>query len=296
MKEEQIMEKIRRIYRLTAVVALLLLAVSCSDNNETPPPEKAFVPGEIVTVQQVRALYADQLAISDYTQRHPVEIVNDWALRGIITATDKEDGNFYKEAYIEDATGGLRLVFEATSGLYIGDSVIVNVKGLWLGDWISNPDITITQDNNSQVLSKEEVWIQYFRQSGTPQTALALGIEYNSSRFWWAGITGSYYDNIYLDFNPVTRTKDDTGYYPYWDYQQKADPGFLVDIFVGKSWRIDDVYVTLSANLSNVLDNRTVITGGYEQYRYDPERPDLFQPRVYYANGFNYFINLSIRY
>jgi hypothetical protein len=135
MKEEQIMEKIRRIYRLTAVVTLLLLAVSCSDNNETPPPEKAFVPGEIVSVQQVRALYADQLAISDYTQRHPVEIVNDWALRGIITASDKEDGNFYKEAYIEDATGGLRLVFEATSGLYIGDSVIVNVKGLWLGDY-----------------------------------------------------------------------------------------------------------------------------------------------------------------
>ena len=56
------------------------------------------------------------------------------------------------------------------------------------------------------------------------------------------------------------------------------------------------IYITLSANLSNVLDNRNVITGGYEQYRYDPERPDLFQPRVYYANGFNYFINLSIRY
>lgn len=162
--------------------------------------------------------------------------------------------------------------------------------------WITNPRITITQDNNSQVLSNEEVWIQYFRQSGTPQTALALGAEYNSSRFWWAGITGSWYDNIYLDFNPVTRTRDDSGYYPYWDYQQKAAPGFLIDIFAGKSWRIDDVYINLSANLSNILNNRSMITGGYEQYRYDPERPELFQPRVYYANGFNYFINLSIRY
>jgi hypothetical protein len=186
---------------------------------------------------------------------------------------------------------------EAGAEIGITSELTVNaVASLGQYLWISNPDITITQDNNSQVLSNEEVWIQYFRQSGTPQTALALGIEYNSSRYWWAGITGSYYDNIYLDFNPVTRTKDDTGYYPYWDYQQKADPGFLVDIFVGKSWRIDDLYLTLSANLSNVLDNRTVITGGYEQYRYDPERPDLFQPRIYYANGFNYFINLSIRY
>jgi hypothetical protein len=186
---------------------------------------------------------------------------------------------------------------EAGTEVNITSELVVNaVASLGQYLWISNPDITITQDNNSQVLSDEEVWIQYFRQSGTPQTAIALGVEYNSSRYWWAGITGSYYDEIYLDFNPVTRTKDESGYYPYWEYQKKADPGFLLDIFIGKSWRIDDIYINVSANLSNILNNRTFVTGGYEQYRYDPERPDLFQPRVYYYNGFNYFINLSIRY
>lgn len=135
MKEEQIMKKIRDIFRLAAASTALLFAISCTDNNEAPPPVEEFIPGETVTVQQVKALYADQLAISDYTKRHPVEIENDWALRGIITASDKEDGNFYKEAFIEDATGGLRLLFEANSGLYIGDSVVVNLKGLWLGDY-----------------------------------------------------------------------------------------------------------------------------------------------------------------
>jgi len=186
---------------------------------------------------------------------------------------------------------------EAGAEVNITSELVVNaVASLGQYLWISNPDITITQDNNSQVLSEEEVWIQYFRQSGTPQTALALGVEYNSSKYWWAGITGSYYDNIYLDFNPVTRTKDESGYYPYWEYQKKADPGFLLDIFIGKSWLINDIYINVSANLSNILNNRTFVTGGYEQYRFDPERPDLFQPRVYYYNGFNYFINLSIRY
>jgi len=135
MREKQIMKNMKHIYRLIAIGAILILGVSCSDNNENPPPVEEFIPGNIVTVQQVRALYADQLAISDYTKRHPVEIVEDWALRGVITASDKEDGNFYKEAYIEDATGGLRLLFESTSGLYAGDSVIVNLKGLWLGDY-----------------------------------------------------------------------------------------------------------------------------------------------------------------
>ena len=88
MKEEQIMNKIYRIFSFTAIMTGLLLAVSCTDNNETPPPAEQFIPGETETVQQVRALYADQLAITDYTKRHPVEIVNDWALRGIITASD----------------------------------------------------------------------------------------------------------------------------------------------------------------------------------------------------------------
>jgi len=130
------MKKMKKIIYIFSLTTLLLAFLpSCSDNNETPPPEKEFTYGEIVTVQQVKALYDEQLAISDYTLRTPVEITNDWALRGIITASDKNDGNLYKEAYIEDATGGLRLVFNSTSGLYIGDSVIVNIKGLFMGDY-----------------------------------------------------------------------------------------------------------------------------------------------------------------
>ena len=59
---------------------------------------------------------------------------------------------------------------------------------------------------------------------------------------------------------------------------------------------INDMYIGLSANLSNLLNSKNFMTGGFEQYRYDPDRPELFQPKVYYYNGFNYFINLSVRY
>jgi hypothetical protein len=161
--------------------------------------------------------------------------------------------------------------------------------------YVKNPSITITKDNNSAVLSNEEVWIKYFRVSGTPQTALALSIEYRAPKFWWAGITGSWYDNIYLDFNPVTRTKDDFGYYPYWEPPKKMPTDYLIDVFVGKSWKINNVYLVASANMSNVINNKDFITGGYEQYRFDPAYPQRFQPKVYFYNGFNYFINLSIR-
>jgi hypothetical protein len=117
------------------ILILFTVALSCTDNNETPPPVRAFLSGQIVTVQQIKALYNDQMAITDYTKRMPVEIINNWSVHGIITASDKIDGNLYKEAYIQDATGGLRLVFESTSGLFIGDSVTVNLKGMYVGDY-----------------------------------------------------------------------------------------------------------------------------------------------------------------
>jgi hypothetical protein len=198
----------------------------------------------------------------------------------------------YAMANIDKDNYGLEFGTEITIATGLKINAAANI-GQYL--WVNNPNITITEDDNNKILSYKDIWVKYFRQSGTPQTALSLGLEYNSPKFWWAGLTGSYYDNIYLDFNPVTRTKDETGYYPYWSLQIKEPAGYLLDLFLGKSWKINNIYINVSANLSNVLNNRSLSTGGFEQYRYDPERPDLFDPKLYYYNGFNYFINFSIR-
>jgi hypothetical protein len=178
----------------------------------------------------------------------------------------------------------------------LGPAISLNtVAALGQYLWVNNPNIIITRDNNSEILRSDEVWVKYFRLNGTPQTALAAGLEYNSSRYWWAGITGSYYDHIYIDFNPVSRTQDENGYYPYWKVMERQPAGFLLDAFIGKSWLVNNVYVNLSFNLSNLTNNTRFITGGFEQYRFNPSNPDQFPPKYYYYYGFNYFINLSVR-
>lgn len=187
---------------------------------------------------------------------------------------------------------GLELGAEVTVATGLTVNAVASLGQFLL---VSNPDVTITEDNSAMVLSSEEVWVKYFRQSGIPQTALSLGLEYNSSKFWWASITGSYFDEIYIDYNPVTRMKNELGYYPNWEKQIKEDPEFLIDIFVGKTWKIDKIFLNLSANLSNVLNNKNMVTGGFEQYRFDSEGANNFDPKIYYYNGFNYFINFSIR-
>ncbi|MFO7575336.1 MAG: TonB-dependent receptor [Bacteroidales bacterium] len=197
-----------------------------------------------------------------------------------MTGIDKEHSGI--ELGVEwDITQSLSISGVAAIGQYI---------------WMDNPDITVTRDNSSEILRNDEVWVKYFRVDGTPQTALAAGINYNAPRYWWAGLTASYYDRSYLSFNPVTRTKDETGYYPYWSEMKKVPSGVLLDAFVGKSWYLGRYYVVISANLSNLMNRTDFQTGGFEQYRYDPDRPELFAPRLYYYYGFNYFVNMSIRF
>jgi hypothetical protein len=124
----------KKKYITESILLLSLVFAGCIDNNETPPPDVPFVSGVPATIQQVKNLYSAELA-KVWTDRVPVKITNDWSLKGVITASDKIDGNLYKEAYIQDASGGLRLTFNSTSGLYIGDSVIVNMKDLYISDY-----------------------------------------------------------------------------------------------------------------------------------------------------------------
>lgn len=120
--------------KCTIIILIAGLLPGCVDNNETDPPVKEFIEGDLITVQEVKNLYSAELA-KPWTERVPVQITGNPAIKGIITASDKKDGNLYKEAYIQDATGGLRLTFNSTSGLYIGDSVIVNLADLYLSDY-----------------------------------------------------------------------------------------------------------------------------------------------------------------
>jgi len=122
----------------TIIFAVLLPAIilskGCVEYYDDPPALAPFMPGEIVPISQVKQLYAAELA-KPWTERTPVKITGNWSIAGLATATDKKDGNLYKEGFIEDASSGLLMKFESTGGLFIGDSIIVNLQGLYLSDY-----------------------------------------------------------------------------------------------------------------------------------------------------------------
>ena len=84
--------------------------------------------------------------------------------------------------------------------------------------------------------------------------------------------------------------------------QEKFNPAWLVNLSVGKSWFIKRKYqLGFSANVKNLLNNKSVKTGGYEQTRMvdntaTKTRFYRFDPKYFYMAGTNYMLNIYFRF
>jgi len=187
-----------------------------------------------------------------------------------------------------------------------------------------------TNANVNYMLSTSGTMIEDFcyskgmRESGTPLTALSLGLSYHNSG-WYIDLSGNYYDRIYLSWTPSTR------YNNYLESEKKINTvvdengdlvtfvdspaqatgkgGFMLDGSIGRNIRIKRMG-TLSINLSltNILNNTKLCTGGYEQSRISTytqsgsttktDRAYDFQnnPKKFYAYGTNGMLNLTWKF
>jgi hypothetical protein len=105
-------------YTLSLLVLVSFLFTSC-EKEFIDPETRTIAEGTVVSISDVRAMETPGVT---YT------ITEDISVYGVVTI-DETTGNLYKESYITDATGNLYLRFTASSGLYIGDSIRVNLKG-----------------------------------------------------------------------------------------------------------------------------------------------------------------------
>jgi len=199
---------------------------------------------------------------------------------------------------------------------------------LALGEYVytSTPNMTQTVDNSSEIVMNN-VPVAYWKQTeytnadgkyvkqkhyipSTPQTALSLGLAYNYN-YWFIDGDVEFFDRAYLDMNPLYRTDyavaglDNTitdTEVEYMTTQEKFAPAFLVNISIGKSWYIQRKYqLGFSLNAKNLLNNKKVKTGGYEQTRIvdntvNAERFYRFDPKYFYMAGTNYMLNIYFRF
>lgn len=182
-----------------------------------------------------------------------------------------------------------------------------------LGEYVytSRPEVSAILDNNqTYIIHNETAYLKGFYVSGTPQTVVNLGIEYDAPNYWFANLNWNYYNRTYLDFFPLRRTQLAVkGAEPGTDLwyeiieQEKAPSGFTLDFFGGKSFKFNDYYVYFLLGVNNILNNTDLITGGFEQFRYrivedglhESPNPNEFPRKYFYAYGRNYYISLTLR-
>ncbi len=147
-----------------------------------------------------------------------------------------------------------------------------------------------------------EVYSNGFFVESSPQRAYNFELKYDSPKYWFASLNLNLFQDRYLDFTPERRIDFNTDELDGQELrdvtiQEKVNDAFTLDLFLYKSWKIDDYMIIFTGSVNNILDNRDFISGGYEQLRYDAARgPDYFDTRYYYAYGRNYFIQLGFKF
>lgn len=230
----------------------------------------------------------------------------------ILTGLDKQ--NMGVEIGLEyQLTQTLKATFAGTVGQYI---------------YTNNPNVSLNIDNLKGTYNLGEAKLKNYRQSGMPQTAASLGLEYRSPKFWWIGANVNYLDHNYLDISAIMRTNNffaapgDSGFsiLDFVDHngedvnvyetgrrylkQEKFESVMLVNLVGGKSWRVNGKTIGFFANINNLFDIEYK-TGGFEQGRNasfmevykDHQGPNRsFGPRYFYGFGRTYMVNLYMNF
>ncbi len=172
---------------------------------------------------------------------------------------------------------------------------------------------TVTTDNSAAVLSQNDIVYSKNYYVPTPQQAYTIGLDYRSPRFWFVNVNFNYFDKMYLSVNPIRRTEAAvsgvTEGSELWNKivdQISLKPQYTLDLFAGYSWLMNRkfhnlkkrTFLVFNVGVNNILDNRNIVSGGFEQLRFDftGKNVDKFPERRFYAYGINYFASMGIRF
>lgn len=103
-------------------LALAVLAVSCQKEDPDHPPLREL--GEVITLEQLRALYTDG----------PHTFTEDISVYATVSM-DQLSGNIYRAVFVEDETAGINVRLDFAGNISEGDSVRLSLKGTTLSSF-----------------------------------------------------------------------------------------------------------------------------------------------------------------
>ncbi|WP_337668186.1 DUF5689 domain-containing protein [Prevotella sp.] len=180
------------------VAALLLggIATSCMDDDWNDPTGENAPFGnnniveetsKIVTIKELKAKTVDKFEAS--VASGLVEITEDWQLKARVTGNDIQ-GNIYNEVAVEDESGEGLLICIQKGGLYgflpVGQEILVNLKGLYIGLYGNNVQIGMPYTNSSGRTFPSRmafnIWNEHFKILGTADASKVQPEEFDVTK------------------------------------------------------------------------------------------------------------------
>ncbi|WP_070136778.1 TonB-dependent receptor [Crocinitomix algicola] len=229
--------------------------------------------------------------------------------------TERKDAIWSRSFYHDEYNSFINYVMEDVD--YFHQGIEFGVDGTIFGGLTGNavvavgqhlynsrPTASIYVDNSAEQLAKDKtIYLQNYKIGGMPQSAASFGLKYSGKKYWFAGVNFNYFADIYLDPNPDRRTEESIAGFVESDpqyletiEQTKLENGYSLNLFAGKSFKINNYFLNINVNVSNLTNNTSFITGGYEQLRFDTQNINKFPPKLGYLYGLNYFIMATLRF
>jgi len=201
---------------------------------------------------------------------------------------------------------------EAGVNVKVTDNFDVKMLGtISDAEYINDADIVYMRSQDG-IYKQDVVLTEGIHEGCTPMTAASVDLSYHA-KGWFIDLIGNYYDKIYLYYSPVTRYRsnnimgqDENGNDILNRYKQaKGHGGFMVDASIGKSIYVGKGSLSINLMLTNILNNRNLVTGGMEQNRQDRKSAtdeDMraykfrYNPKKFYANGINGMLNITYKF
>ncbi|MCH5345962.1 MAG: TonB-dependent receptor [Muribaculaceae bacterium] len=229
-----------------------------------------------------------------------------------------ERTSFYDDQYQTFMNYVLKGVHKTFKGIEIGmaykitPSLTLSAAGTFARYQYKNRPIGVrSYENGMMPDTAQVVYLKNFFVGGTPQVAGTIGLDWVAPGMWFLGISGTFMGQSYVNLSPIRHEALPKLWEKYPDvaeleakmdelaHQDKLNDAFTLNVSIGKLIYINrTVSLNLNLNIDNVLNNRNIMTYGYQQGRFDYTNYDIGKyPNKYsYSQGIKIFFNVGVRF
>ncbi len=177
----------------------------------------------------------------------------------------------------------------------------------------NNPFGTRSYENGSEADVTKQVFLKNYYVAGTPQECYSLAFNWAGPHMWFFELNGSWMNRSYVSMSPIRHEMQEEFFFlanteeeimsliKDFSAQDKLNEALIINASIGHVIYLNrTASFNINLNLNNILDNRNIQTGGYQQGRTDTNdytnTSTKFPNKYYYGQGFKIFLNLGLRF